>query len=218
MKKIVTLLIILLTLCGTLPLHAADWFRVEVVVFARDGSAAFSEERWPANPGMIEHGNARITEYADSPRGGWRLTGAKQRLESTGMTPLIHRAWAQPVYSRKNARSVPLRANSSIAPGVPRAEGLITVSVNRYLHVELDMVLRGKMGNTPLLPGEFQSYRFKQHRRMRSKELHYIDHPLMGVLIEILPLESRSGSDDQTEEDAAEAPTPEQPEAAKNQE
>ncbi|MYM62133.1 CsiV family protein [Pseudomaricurvus sp. HS19] len=30
----------------------------------------------------------------------------------------------------------------------------------------------------------------QQSRRMRSKELHYIDHPLMGVLILIEPLES----------------------------
>jgi len=29
-----------------------------------------------------------------------------------------------------------------------------------------------------------------QHRRMRSKELHYIDHPLMGILIYINPIES----------------------------
>jgi len=29
----------------------------------------------------------------------------------------------------------------------------------------------------------------RQHRRMRSNELHYIDHPLMGVLIKITPYE-----------------------------
>lgn len=29
----------------------------------------------------------------------------------------------------------------------------------------------------------------RQHRRMRSKELHYIDHPLFGMLIKIVPYE-----------------------------
>lgn len=29
----------------------------------------------------------------------------------------------------------------------------------------------------------------RQHRRMRSNELHYIDHPLMGLLIKIMPYE-----------------------------
>jgi hypothetical protein len=214
MKNITTLLIVLITLCGSLPLHAADWFQIEVVVFARDDSASGSEEIWPSDSGVIEHGNTRIANYADAPRGGWRLTGAKQRLRSAGMTPLVHRAWAQPVYNKRNARSVPLRAGSDIAPGVPRAEGLITVSVNRYLHVELDMLLRGKMGGAPLLPGEFQNYRFKQHRRMRSKELHYIDHPLMGVLIEILPLENQASSDDEAEGEAAGTATSEKSEEA----
>lgn len=30
---------------------------------------------------------------------------------------------------------------------------------------------------------------FEQHRRMRSKELHYIDHPRMGAIVKILPIE-----------------------------
>ena len=32
-------------------------------------------------------------------------------------------------------------------------------------------------------------YRMQARRRMRSGELHYIDHPLMGVLIKITPYE-----------------------------
>lgn len=32
-------------------------------------------------------------------------------------------------------------------------------------------------------------YSMKDHRRMRSKELHYIDHPLIGILIQINPVE-----------------------------
>ena len=33
------------------------------------------------------------------------------------------------------------------------------------------------------------SYTLQSHRRMRSKELHYIDHPLVGILIQINPVE-----------------------------
>ena len=32
-------------------------------------------------------------------------------------------------------------------------------------------------------------FRLKESRRMRSSELHYLDHPLFGVLVEIWPLE-----------------------------
>ena len=29
----------------------------------------------------------------------------------------------------------------------------------------------------------------KQSRRMRSKELHYIDHPMLGILVRVTPIE-----------------------------
>ncbi len=32
-------------------------------------------------------------------------------------------------------------------------------------------------------------YPLNSHARMRSKELHYIDHPLVGMLIQINPVE-----------------------------
>jgi hypothetical protein len=34
------------------------------------------------------------------------------------------------------------------------------------------------------------SYPIETHRRMRSKELHYIDHPLVGILIQINPVDT----------------------------
>lgn len=34
----------------------------------------------------------------------------------------------------------------------------------------------------------------KQKRRMRSKEIHYIDHPMLGLMIEITPLETADDS------------------------
>jgi len=44
------------------------------------------------------------------------------------------------------------------------------------------------------------SYPLRQSRRMRSGELHYIDHPLIGVLIRITPFEKESQSSDDSEQ------------------
>lgn len=38
------------------------------------------------------------------------------------------------------------------------------------------------------LPSEI--IHFEQHRRMRSKELHYIDHPRIGAIVKILPVDT----------------------------
>lgn len=34
-------------------------------------------------------------------------------------------------------------------------------------------------------------YPIVSHRRMRSKELHYIDHPLVGILVQINPVKKK---------------------------
>jgi len=39
------------------------------------------------------------------------------------------------------------------------------------------------------------SYPVISHRRMRSKELHYIDHPLVGILIQINPVKATTPPD-----------------------
>ena len=83
----------------------------------------------------------------------------------------------------------------------PGLEGTIRISVSRYLHVELDLLRRIRSA-TPYPSYEqsfegglteqaqpYHRYRMQAHRRMRSGELHYIDHPLMGVLIKITPYE-----------------------------
>lgn len=40
-----------------------------------------------------------------------------------------------------------------------------------------------------------KSYPIHSHRRMRSKELHYIDHPLVGILVQINPVEVKPEDD-----------------------
>ena len=72
----------------------------------------------------------------------------------------------------------------------PKFQGLIKLSLNRYLHVDVDFLLnepriQGIGGtNEPFDRGR-DSIRFQASRRMRSGELHYLDHPRMGMLIEI---------------------------------
>jgi hypothetical protein len=44
---------------------------------------------------------------------------------------------------------------------------------------------------------QFNIHPINSHRRMRSKELHYIDHPLVGILIQINPVEKTKETKDQ---------------------
>jgi hypothetical protein len=155
---------------------AGKLYDIELILFARGGGSG--GEKWPSNPGKPDLQGVRYLKkgaksYRILPKSQWRLGGAFSRLKSKeGYTPLLHLAWRQPVTSKKKAEAVHLA--SSTASGL---EGTIKVSVGRYLHVDLDLLL-GK------------SYRMQTHRRMRSKELHYLDHPKMGALVLISPVKA----------------------------
>ena len=89
--------------------------------------------------------------------------------------------------------------------GLYEVEGKITVSLSRYLHVYTDLVLRKPRrsqdslletaGSDPLLYENLadtrilDNHRLKEHRRMRSKTLHYLDNPEFSMLILITPYE-----------------------------
>lgn len=87
--------------------------------------------------------------------------------------------------------------------GLYEVEGKITVALSRYLHVYTNLVLRKPRrsvnsqletaGSDPLLYENLadarilDNHRLKEHRRMRSKTLHYLDNPEFSMLILITP-------------------------------
>ena len=106
--------------------------------------------------------------------------------------------------------------------GLYELEGKITIALSRYLHTYTDLVLRrprltvdpnqrnlaqdrylaAYSADTRIL----NNHRLKEHRRMRSKNLHYLDNPEFALLILITPYE--------VPEDFEEAPIETQPSAS----
>lgn len=101
-------------------------------------------------------------------------------------------------------------------PSKVALDGTLRVHRSRYLHVEADLLYyRPLDGDTSVPPGNDPGgstmldspdtaliaqllaeedraprvFRLTESRRMRSRELHYLDHPLFGMLVEIVPLE-----------------------------
>lgn len=89
--------------------------------------------------------------------------------------------------------------------GLYEFEGKITIALSRYLHTYTDLILRRpRLSVDPVLNNAPQNaylaansadthilnnHRIKEHRRMRSKNLHYLDHPEFAMLILITPYE-----------------------------
>ncbi|ASJ75016.1 CsiV family protein [Granulosicoccus antarcticus] len=64
--------------------------------------------------------------------------------------------------------------------------GSIKVHLGRFLHMDAQLVFTDIETQ--------QSFRLSQSRKMRSRELHYIDNPRFGILTRILPIEDPEGS------------------------
>ena len=89
----------------------------------------------------------------------------------------------------------------------PYIEGKVKVMLARYLHVDTDILYFAKplpqaaSGESAIgVSGETEDIQYDAHepevfllkqlrRRMLSKELHYLDHPVLGMLLMITPYE-----------------------------
>ena len=196
-----------------MPAGAADrWFTVEIIVFEDLDEESLHAEHWPEDPGepllatavAPTPGRAAGVEGVDS---AYRLVSPSERsLEavrnrlrrSARYRPILHAGWRVPGLPRSAARPV------HVSPGLsgngagaaahvddtrPKVHGTVTVSLARYLQVDVDLLYSRPASGDPAAPATAPTrFRLVSERRMRSGELHYIDHPLFGLLILITPV------------------------------
>ena len=90
--------------------------------------------------------------------------------------------------------------------GLYELEGKITIALSRYLHTYTDLVLRRPRRSADAITNTtsddlflasyaadtriLNNHSLKEHRRMRSKNLHYLDNPEFSMLILITPYEA----------------------------
>ena len=70
-------------------------------------------------------------------------------------------------------------------------DGVITIELARYLHFYTDLTYHKQVDQLSPLntqSKQLKAFPLKTHRRMRSKVLHYIDHPLVGILLKVAPV------------------------------
>ncbi len=175
---------------------APRWFEIELVIFENSDSHWMESEQWPDDlePPVFDH----ALELAEQePLVTKRLEGVAKRISrSSKYKLLMHTGWLQSVLSRDDA--VGVRLTKTV--GDNTLDGIVKISVERYLHVNIDLLYQKETrGLHPLVlqsdtdpfsfSMDFKSYAIKGKRRIRSKELHYFDHPLVAVLVLVTPYE-----------------------------
>lgn len=142
------------------------------------------------------------------------LEGISKNLKKSKNYRLISsKSWFQPVKSKEESNSI-LIVSENIK-GV-KIFGEITPYKKRFLHLDLNLYFSEKMNsadgalNLEIKAKKYNKnglfdeelinifnaeeeffktlYQIKESRKLRSKELHYIDHPKFGVIFQISPL------------------------------
>jgi hypothetical protein len=105
--------------------------------------------------------------------------------------PLVHGGWVQEGLSESAAYPFDL-----VYLGTTNPRGTMQLHLSRFLHVtvDLDYVATRSAPSGPRQSsfslGEFSTtprYALETQRRLRSGELHYIDHPMFGVIVLVTP-------------------------------
>jgi len=115
------------------------------------------------------------------------------------------------------------QADTHAGPPNPKLIGTVKLSVARYLHLATDLIYRLPVTQQAAIPvadfdlwydrpyptlyepqgpayrlEEWQAvrgFRMRESRRMRSRVLHYLDHPLFGLVVLITPVELPKAED-----------------------
>ena len=192
------------------------WFTVEIIVFDDLQDENLHAEHWPAEPGKPSlQGALELTRsQGGEPEKAARAFRLLDRSElslnavrnslrrSARYRPFLHTGWRLPGLSHRAARpahvSPRLGDDGAAVPGSvsgerPAVQGTVKVSRARYLQVDVDLLYRRPESGEDTAPnGVPNRFRLMSKRRMRSRELHYIDHPLFGVLVLITPFQATS--------------------------
>ncbi len=195
------MLIALLALTGHVtPVEAATWYKIELLLFINQDTQGFVPAFTLDDSGGPDLADTRPLQGADAPypllNANLRSLNAHRRqLDSSGRyEPMAHFAWTQPVSRKSQALSFRIPAPNAAAFGPPVLQGSISMTRGRYLHAKLDVIYRERDLNAPdrqqdgFREPAFRLYRMRQKRRMRSRELHYLDSARIGALIIARPL------------------------------
>ena len=166
-------------------------FEIELLVFqnlvTNDGG-----EIWPIDysewfddyDGERAENKPATTEINWLPEKAYRLIAERNALgRSSQYRPIAYFAWRQEVLDRQQA--IPMQLpDREYDSGKTYVDGSVRVAVERYLHLYLDLQLHTPVNNEQLelLEYDIPEFRLTEHRRMRSKEIHYFDNPRFGVI------------------------------------
>ena len=218
MKILTTIFLLFLTLGHA---HADDAtpkkelkeYDVEIIIFEDKHARYLKSEDWnqnTTNTNEITGNLGKLTKDGINATSFKSIKPAilkkqyKRINASSEYNVLFYGAWRQAGLEKNKAFKININQlkSSHTDKSKNTLSGTFKLVLARYLHIYNQLNYQRKVTvpaasekqtgvlNNDMVPHN-GSYPLNSHRRMRSKELHYIDHPLVGMLIQINPVEKK---------------------------
>ena len=171
-------------------------YQVEMIIFETLALRGWTEEYWQPNPELIDLETAQLPPE-ELPQEQFMLSEqvAKMTLKK-GYRILKHSSWILEGKPEQEAQPIKIEVLPEKSYR-SRLEGTLTFYKSRFAHVRLHLELERKIPRrikaafaqnqhteVDFLP-EFWRFELKEARKIKSGELHYFDHPIYGVLMQI---------------------------------
>lgn len=187
-----------------------DGYEVELVIFENANGRYLSSEDWSYNDTLhqikenIAHNDTSTDgEYQELPWSSAKLAkNLEHLLNNKNYKVLVNKRWKQTGLDRKETLSVPVgkiitqdmtTTGDDIIGNINPDSGLdsyitgdVQLIMSRYLHFDVNLKYFKPMLNNSA-EYEFKSFPIVLERRMNSREVHYMDHPLIGVVVLATP-------------------------------
>ncbi|MFK8068456.1 MAG: CsiV family protein [Gammaproteobacteria bacterium] len=160
-------------------------YNVEILIFEQTHQQGIDGEQWRKLDDQQEStltkdvlnavplngaGESVIVELSST---SLTLADTREKLNNTtDYRVLYHKAWYQTVRDKDQTTAVWIE--------IPELKGTINLHKQRFLHFNADLTFDSTFGEVKL----------EQSRRLKSKELHYFDHPLFGMLVRVVKIDS----------------------------
>ena len=132
---------------------------------------------------------------------------ASRMRRSSDYEILHHGKWLQAVPPRDSAAPLLIQLGAPMRDGAFELEGSVSVTLGRFLHFATEVWLWNAppdrqaavaLGGVADAAGDARGsivddarhMLLSESRRMRPRELHYLDHPWLGILVRIEPVEA----------------------------
>lgn len=173
---------LLLSLALLSPAAFAEPYQVELILFQQSGDAVFASRTAPD-----DWAKGALPPDADSQRPTALDAQAAKLQQNEGFQVLMHKAWRQEI----DATPVKIALNEGQKrDGHFPVEGTITLSQQRFVNTQTDFWIN-QFGADGLLAA---SQHMVQDASLKNSVLTYLDHPSLGMLIKVSPLNARPAS------------------------